>query len=41
MQSIEKGLVIVDFDTYIKESGAVREHGIKFRVKPDEIGRLY
>ena len=41
MQSIERGLVLVDFDAYIKVSGAVRDHGVKFRVKPDEIGRLY
>ena len=38
---LDRGLVRVDFDAYIKESGAVRDHGVKFRVEPQNIGRLY
>lgn len=29
------------FDAYIQESGAVRDHGVKFRVKPENLRRLY
>ena len=41
MKAIEEGLVHVDFDAYIKDSGAVRDHGTKFRIKPEDLGRLY
>lgn len=41
IQSIVSGLVVVDFDAYIKKSGAVRDHGTKFRIKHADIGCLY
>ena len=41
MNAISSGLVAVDFDAYIKESGAVRDHGVKFRIKPENLKRLY
>ncbi len=41
MRAIESGLVLVDFDAYIRPSGAVRDHGTKFRIDPRNIGRLY
>ena len=41
MEAISTGLVRVDFDAYIQESGAVRDHGVKFRVKPENLRRLY
>ncbi len=41
MDAITTGLVLVDFDAYIKPSGAVRDHGTKFRVKHQDLHRLY
>ena len=41
MDAIERGLVHVDFDAYIKDSGAVRDHGTKFRIKTEDLGKLY
>ena len=41
MSSLGSGLILVDFDAYLKENGAVRDHGTKFRVRPDNLSRLY
>ncbi|MCY4042616.1 MAG: MvaI/BcnI family restriction endonuclease [Candidatus Dadabacteria bacterium] len=41
IQAIETGLVAVDFDAYIKPSGAVRDHGVKFRVRTENLRTLY
>ncbi len=41
MKAIADGLILVDFDAYIKDSGAVRDHGTKFRVRPENLGKLY
>lgn len=41
MDAIESGLVAVDFDAYIKESGVVRDHGTKFRIDAGNLGKLY
>ncbi len=41
MKAVESGLISVDFDAYIKPSGAVRDHGTKFRVHPENLARLY
>ena len=41
MRAVSSGTVIVDFDAYIKENGAVRDHGTKFRVKSEDLHRLY
>jgi len=41
MNAIENGLILVDFDAYIKDSGAVRDHGTKFRIRLENLGELY
>ena len=41
MEAISGGLVLVDFDAYIKGNGTVRDHGTKFRVRPDNLKHLY
>ncbi len=41
MKQIEKGLVAVDFDAYIKDSGSVRDHGTKFRIAVSDIQKIY
>lgn len=41
LDALASGLIAVDFDAYLKESGAVRDHGTKFRVSPNDIGKLY
>jgi len=41
IDALETGRVCVDFDAYIKLSGAVRDHGVKFRVRPDAIFNFY
>ena len=41
MKAIADGLILVDFDAYIKESGAVRDHGTKFRIRTGSLGKLY
>ncbi len=41
MKAITNGLVLVDFDAYIKEGGTVRDHGTKFRVQLDNLKHLY
>lgn len=41
MTALESGLILVDFDAYLQASGAVRDHGTKFRVKPENVHKLY
>ena len=41
MNAIESGLIYVDFDAYLKDSGAVRDHGTKFRIKSDDLDQIY
>ena len=41
MSAIESGLIAIDFDARLKDTGAVRDHGTKFRIKPENIGKLY
>lgn len=41
IQALEEGIVLVDFDAYIRENGSVRDHGTKFRIKPKDIHHLY
>ena len=41
VRAIVTGQVCIDFDAYIQESGAVRDHGTKFRIKPDDLRAIY
>ena len=41
VRAIVAGTICVDFDAYIQPSGAVRNHGAKFRIKSDNLHRLY
>ena len=41
IRAILRGTVCIDFDAYIKESGAIRNHGTKFRIKTEDIPSLY
>ena len=38
---IERGLMAIDFDAYILESGAVRNHGTKFRIRVNDLPAIY
>ena len=38
---IVTGTVCIDFDAYLKESGGVRDHGTKFRIKLADLRSLY
>ena len=38
---IVAGTICIDFDAYIRESGAIRNHGTKFRIKPEDLHTLY
>lgn len=41
VRAVTTGLVAIDFDAYIRETGAVRNHGTKFRVRPADLHSLY
>ena len=41
IRSIERGVVCIDFDAYIRESGAIRNHGTKFRIKVSDLRSIY
>lgn len=41
IREILRGTVCIDFDAYIRDTGAVRNHGTKFRIKTEDIHRLY
>ncbi len=41
IRAIVNGLVCIDFDAYIRENGSIRNHGTKFRIKPDDLRTLY
>lgn len=38
---IADGTICIDFDAYLRESGAVRNHGTKFRIKASDLHSLY
>ena len=38
---IERGTICIDFDASIKENGAVRNHGTKFRIAIEDLPDLY
>lgn len=41
IDAIVSGTVVVDFDAYIKNTGAIRDHGTKFRIHPSKLYLLY
>ena len=41
IRNIARGVVCIDFDAYIQESGAVRNHGTKFRIAVEDLSALY
>ena len=38
---IANGTICIDFDAYLRDSGGVRDHGTKFRIKPGDLHALY
>ncbi len=38
---IAVGTICIDFDAYLRESGGVRDHGTKFRIKASDLHSLY
>ena len=41
IELIADGTICIDFDAYIRDTGAVRNHGTKFRIKPSDLHSLY
>ena len=41
IRAIRTGTICIDFDAFIRESGAIRNHGTKFRAKSEDIAPLY
>ena len=41
IRNIARGVVCIDFDAYIQEGGAVRNHGTKFRIAVEDLSALY
>ena len=41
IRNIVIGTICIDFDAYIREDGSIRNHGTKFRIKPEELRDLY
>ncbi len=41
IRAILQGVVCIDFDAYIRENGSIRNHGTKFRVKTEDLHRIY
>lgn len=41
IELIADGTICIDFDAYIKDTGAVRNHGTKFRIKASDLRSLY
>ena len=41
VDEVVSGRVAIDFDAYLRASGSIRNHGTKFRVKIDDVSRLY
>ncbi len=41
IRAIVSGKICVDFDAFIRKSGAVRDHGTKFRIHPEALPSLY
>ena len=41
IRAVSTGKICIDFDAYIKTSGAIRDHGTKFRIDPVALPSLY
>lgn len=41
IRALVNGTICIDFDAFIQPSGAVRNHGTKFRIAPSDIGEIY
>lgn len=41
IEAIVRGTICIDFDAYIKENNAIRNHGTKFRIKSDDLRTIY
>ena len=41
IRAITTGTICIEFNAYISETGAVRNHGTRFRVKTEDLHRLY
>lgn len=41
LRGLRKGWIAIDFDAKIKENGGLRNHGTKFRIKTQDLARLY
>ncbi len=41
IREITPGTVCLEFNAYIRENGAIRNHGTRFRIKPQDLRRLY
>ena len=41
ISALANGTICIDFDAYIGPTGAIRNHGTKFRIKSDNLHRLY
>ncbi len=38
---VVNGLVCIDFDAHIRANGSIRNHGTKFRIKPEDLRSIY
>ncbi|MEG9884594.1 MAG: MvaI/BcnI family restriction endonuclease [Hyphomicrobiales bacterium] len=42
INAIDQGIIAIDFDAHTQATGrGLRDHGTKFRIKPDGLERLY
>ncbi|HGM9888170.1 TPA: MvaI/BcnI family restriction endonuclease [Proteus mirabilis] len=41
VSALTQGIIAIDFDARTTESGGIRDHGTKFRIKMEDIGHLY
>ncbi len=41
VKAISTGTICIEFNAYIRENGAVRNHGTRFRIKTEDLYRLY
>ena len=41
VKAIATGTICIEFNAYIRENGAVRNHGTRFRIKTEDLYRLY
>lgn len=41
VEAIIKGTICIDFDAHIRENNAIRNHGTKFRIKVEDLRKIY